>query len=224
MDGVIQNLVEALAAWLRFEVACGRSSLLTEASLAQPLVQSAQAQGLRLKREHGVAPPAGGRRGRPRSIDYVFVGRSDKPWLYLEAKFYKFDPRGILADCNKLLEQKTAHRYLLLAGVGKDSFRKAIGQQKLDFLSEKDPGWRCVDSSTKAWSVWQKLRSQSDPERTQEQVQQAQQARWQFQTRLVHCVETEHNREYAMAGIWQLGLSPGAGRKQQAGRHDSKPA
>lgn len=215
MEEVLQNLVEATAAWLRFEVACGRERFLNEASLAYPLMQCAQAHRLSPRREQAIARPAATGRGRPPAIDYVFLDSKDRPWFFMEAKYCRFDPKELLSDCDRLLDQDTQHRYLLLTGAGDISFCAGIGRQRLDFLSVETRAWWPVDDGRSSWKLWQGLRRQADAADKKGLSRAGRPARYQFKTRLEHCVETEHGGKFVMAGVWKLGLRPGAGRRAE---------
>lgn len=106
-----RELVEAIAAWMRFEVLCGHEKFLGEAILAYPLVQFFAAHGYALDSEVNY-PRLNRKLGRPQSVDYVIMGRKH-PSGYLEVK-YKVEL--LLGDVIRLWEV-TGIRLLLLATV-----------------------------------------------------------------------------------------------------------
>jgi len=112
-----KDLVEAVAAWLRFEVLCKHDDFLSEDILAYPLSLFFANRRYSLEPERpypNLKPPEG--RGRRQAVDYAFLApRTRQLTGFMELKFAP-DTKYLLGDVVRLWEL-AGDRYLLLATV-----------------------------------------------------------------------------------------------------------
>lgn len=128
MDEIFEKVTAATAAWLDYQVICGRRMLLGESYLAQPI-------GEVLRVEHNgdvhaefnhpiITSPS---RGRPRQVDYVLRGPNAGTLVAgLEVKWADdtaLSKQRIVDDLLRLecfkhspAHNQSAHRYFLIAG------------------------------------------------------------------------------------------------------------
>lgn len=128
MDAIFEKVTAATAAWLDYQVICGRQMLLSESYLAQPIGEVLRVEhdgDVHAEFNHPIVTTPS--RGRPRQVDYVLLGRNAGRLVAgLEAKWADdtaLSKQRIVDDLLRLECLKdspdydqSAYRYFFVAG------------------------------------------------------------------------------------------------------------
>lgn len=121
-----KQMAAAVQLWLDFQVLCGRSMLLSEAYLAQPIgefLKNHHSGPIKTEFNHPNIKSPG--RGRPRQIDYVLLSRdNEKLVCAIEAKWINSQQTSkqrliddiFRLECVRRDDGQTMDRYFLVAG------------------------------------------------------------------------------------------------------------
>ena len=198
----LKQLVEAVAAWLQFEVLCEREKYLSESALNYPLVQFFQSHGCRLWSEY---PFPGTKR---LLVDYAYASRvrAQKPEGYIEVKRNALNFDSLLNDIVRLVELRKpgGNRFFLFVWTDRDDFRKKKPRRRIDpFLSlDTDKPLRRIDTATRNWKRFAKARkvfANKFLDGTRSKIHQ-------FKTRLVGLDERSLGRAYITVAMWKITL------------------
>jgi len=121
-----ENLARALAAWIDYQVLCGRKDLLSEMYLGIPIGEfllSKSTWKLKSEREHPLFRTT--KKGRPRQTDYVVLSRDkERPICALELKWIDKNPNRqnvindiLRLDCWHSVDGQSMNRFLIMVSL-----------------------------------------------------------------------------------------------------------
>jgi hypothetical protein len=190
----VKELVEAVAHWLAFEIACKRERFLSERALSYPLVQFAQSHNYELEREI-----TGGNSER---IDYE-LKRDNVGIGYFEAKLIEAEEPNVLSFCYdiaKLLarsEQESIGCYLLVVLHSQKGFNFA----RLRPLMLDNDEWNTVSRADDLWESFQKEGIKSLFENPNSRPSWS-----QFRVRHRHHINLAVSNKHIFVGVWEVDL------------------
>ena len=153
MNENLEGLVDAVAAWLAFEAACGRHRALTESLLNVPINQFCQSRTWDLHPQRRVFDDERHAQARPHAVDYeIFRGRQSLACIECKLGYGRPDARRILRDIAKLLMLKRrigGECYLLLAGISPNDLAAEMAKPRagISILLVPESKWNRISGS-----------------------------------------------------------------------------
>ena len=125
-DRDMREIAQAVHRWLEYQVLCGRGELLSEGHLGQPIAEMIIAKGTGIaESEHPHPNLQTAKKGRPRQIDYVILGKQKEGVVAaIETKWAgstRLTGQGVACDllrleCIRNDSGQHADRFFLVAG------------------------------------------------------------------------------------------------------------
>lgn len=214
MNENLEGLIDAVAAWLAFEVACGRQRALTESLLNVPINQFCQSRTWDLHPQRRVFDDDRHAQARPQAVDYeIFRGRQSLACMECKLGYGRPDARAILHDIAKLLMRRrqvsSSGCYLLFAGISPNDFVAEMANPRVRVSGLlvlegkwKRIGWSDDEQTQRLWDMFCQ-------EKDSVLGDMADRPRWnQFWIRGVHHTQFRLGNTYVFAGLWKVAIRP----------------
>jgi len=222
MNENLEGLVDAVAAWLAFEAACGRRRALTESLLNVPINQFCQSRTWDLHPQRRVFDDDRHAQARPHAVDYeIFRGRQSLACIECKLGYGRPDARAILRDIAKLLmrrRQISSGCYMLFAGISPRDLVAEMANPRagISRLLVPESEWKRIGGSDdermqRLWGMFCKEKDSVLGDTTDRPS-------WsQFKIRGVHHTQLRLGNTYVFAGLWEVALRPQTNRHSAPG-------
>jgi hypothetical protein len=208
----LKGLVDAVAAWLAFEAACGRQRALAESLLNIPISEFCQSRTWDLHHQRRVFDDERHAQARPQAVDYeIFKGKQSLAHIECKLGYGRPDARRILRDISKLLMLKRrigGECYLLFAGISPNDLAAEMAKPRahISRLLVLESKWKRISGSDEHM---QRLWAMFCKEKDNVLGDIADRPRWNhFWIRGVHRTQLRLGNTYVFAGLWEVALRP----------------